>query len=685
MNKKNLWIAILILVLAGLSCQFLLPEETPTPAATPLMESTVTPTRRIEPAATTAALATPTRPASAAPGSPLPSGLIRDPVTDADRATVLALAQSKPAVRDLRDLAIRLEGVPASTPKVACTASPNYAVGTTHTFSVQNQSTMETFDVKATLRYKNQVAYMWVADGVNASDAAIKQAADYFADKIYPTDRTLLGTEASPGIDCDPHISILNTPGMGGAAGYVASKDEVTKAVRLDSNEMEMFYMNTDAFTIGSREYLGTAAHEFQHIISDNIHKNLDTWMNEGFSDLAIYLNGFSDPGHAQAYLAAPDTQLDAWAELDQSIPHYGESFLFLTYFYGRFGAEATRLLLANPKHGLEAIDDVLAALGKPGMTADDFFADWEIANYLNDPTVAGGQYAYKDLIFNKPRVERTINRFPFTLDGAVNHYGMEYSILQGQRDVTVSFYGSTKARLVGVDPPDGKLMWYSGRGDNSDFTLTREFDLGGVSSATLKFSTWYTTEENWDYFYIEASTDGGKTWKILQAPGSTNTNPSGNNYGWALTGKSGMPALSKQPAKWIEPSVDLSEFAGKKILLRFEYIADEALNYEGVALQDIRIPEINYTYNADSGDGGWQAQGFVLTNNLLPERYTIQLISFGPDGKPKVERLALADDQTGQWNVPLSQFKSAVLVLSALARTTTEPAPYQLQITESK
>jgi len=671
MQKRHLWIALVALTLALLSCQFLLPDTTPIPVATPIAESTAAATRRAEPTATSPALAT--------PSSPLPSGLIRDPVTDADRATVLALAQSKPAVRDLRDLAVRLEGVPADTPKVACTTSPNYAVGATHTFSVQNQSTMETFDVKATLRYKNQVVYMWVADGVKAGDAAIKQAADYFADKIYPTDRALLGIEASPGIDCDPHISILNTPGMGGAAGYVAGKDEVTQVVRPDSNEMEMFYMNTDDLAIGSTEYLATAAHEFQHIISDNVHKNLDTWMNEGFSDLAIYLNRFGVTGHAQAYLATPDTQLDAWAELDQAIPHYGESFLFLTHFYDRFGAEATRRLLADPKHGLEAMDGVLATFGKPGMTADDFFADWEIANYLNDSTVAGGQYAYKDLRFNKPRVERTINRFPFALDSAVNHYGTDYFILQGQRDVTVDLIGSTEARLVGADPPDGKLMWYSGRGDNSDFTLTREFDLAGVSSATLKFSTWYSTEEDWDYFYVEASADGGKTWKILKVPGSTNTNPSGNNYGWALTGKSG----GQQPAQWIEPSVDLSEFAGKKILLRFEYITDDALNYEGVALQDIRLPEINYAFNADSGDGGWQAQGFVRIINREPEKYTVQLISFGSDGRPRVERLPLADDQTGHWSVSLSQVRNAVLALTALARTTTEPAPYQLKISD--
>jgi hypothetical protein len=670
MKKRHQWIAIVALALALLSCQFLLPDTTPTPPAAPFVESTTATRRR--------AGRNPSRTHDASTAaSPTPFALPpAEPRTDADRATAQSLAQSKPAIRDLRALAIRLKGVPANTPEIACTSSPVYAVGTRRTFQVMNQTTLQNSEVTATLRYKNNVTYMWVADGVNASDPAIKQAADKFADKIYPTDRMLLGTEASPGIDCDPHISILNTPGMGGAAGYVTGKDEVTKAVRPDSNEMEMFYMNTEGLPIGSTVYQSTAAHEFQHIISSNVHKNLDTWMNEGFSDLASYLNGFGDLRHAQAYLAAPNTQLNAWAELEQSIPHYGESFLFLTYFYDRFGAEATRRLLANPKHGLEAMDDVLATI-QPGMTADDLFADWQIAIYLNDPTVASGQYAYKDIKFNKPRVTRTIDQFPSTLDGTVNHYGTAYFILQGQRDVTVNLVGSTKARLVGADPPGGKMMWYSGRGDTSDFTLTREFDLTGQPAATLKFSTWFDIEEDWDYFYVEASTDGGKTWKIIKLPVSRDTNPSGNSYGWAATGKSG----GRQQAAWIEQSVDLKEVAGRKILLRFEYITDDALNMPGVAIQDISIPEINYTYTADSGDGGWQAQGFVLTNNLLPERYSVQLISYGPDGKPKVERLPLAEDQTGRWNVPLSRLKNSVLVLSALTRTTTEPAPYQLSI----
>ncbi len=663
MKKHHLWIAIVALALAALSCQFLLPDETPsippsTRQASPPMATSLVPVT---------------------PGSPLPSGLIRAPVTEADRSTAKAIAQANPGIRDLRDLAIRLKGVAADTPEIACTSSPDYPVGTTRTFEAQNQSTNASFQVKTTLRYKNDVVYIWVAEKVQADDAKIKQAADFFAEKIYPTNRALLGSERTPGIDCDPHISILNTPGLGGAAGYVAGKDAVTKAVRPDSNEMEMFYMNTDAFGgVGGTSYLSTLAHEFQHVIAGNTHKNLDTWMNEGFSDLAIYLNGFDVGRHSQAFLAAPNTQLNAWDELARSVPHYGASYLFVTYFYSRFGADGTKTLIADQNNGLTAIDNTLAKT-KPGMTADDLFADWQIANYLNDPQVASGQFAYKDLKFNKPKVERTIDQFPFTADSAVNHYGSQYFILKGQRDVTVSFTGATKARLIGAEPRGGQTMWYSGRGDDSVFSLSREFDLASAPSATLKFWTWFDIEKDWDYFYVEVSTDG-KTWKILETPGSTDTNPNGNSYGWARTGKSGG---KKDAAEWIEASVDLKEYTGKKILLRFEYITDDALNYPGVALGEIRLPEINYAYNADSGEGGWKAQGFIRTNNLTPEKYSVQLISFGADGATQVKRLPLADDQTGQWQVPLSQLKNAVLALSALARTTTEPAPYRLTISD--
>ena len=40
---------------------------------------------------------------------------------------------------------------------------------------------------------------------------------------------------------------------------------------------------------------------------------------------------------------------------------------------------------------------------------------------------------------------------------------------------------------------------------------------------------------------------------------------------------------------------VDLSQFAGQKVQIRFEYITDAAVNGEGFLLDDVQIDAINY------------------------------------------------------------------------------------------
>jgi len=45
----------------------------------------------------------------------------------------------------------------------------------------------------------------------------------------------------------------------------------------------------------------------------------------------------------------------------------------------------------------------------------------------------------------------------------------------------------------------------------------------------------------------------------------------------------------------WIEESVDLSDYSGKKIWLRFEYVTDAAVNGEGFFLDDVSVDAIGY------------------------------------------------------------------------------------------
>jgi hypothetical protein len=239
--------------------------------------------------------------------------------------------------------------------------------------------------------------------------------------------------------------------------------------------------------------------------------------------------------------------------------------------------------------------------------------------------------------------------------------------------------------KLVPNDPHSGKYFWWSNRGDSSDTTLTRAFDLAGLSQATLKVWLWYDVEEDWDYAYIEVSTDGGQTWDILKGQYTTDTNPNGNSFGHAYTGKSGP--VDEAP-DWVEEEIDLTPYVGRKILLRFEYVTDDAVNHAGFCVDDIAIPELGYFHDADTSaelstgsNEQWVAEGFIRTDNILRQWFLVQLIELGPD--VKVRRMELDEAQTGRLVVEGlgREVERAVLVVSGLAPVTTELASYEYSI----
>jgi bacillopeptidase F (M6 metalloprotease family) len=103
-----------------------------------------------------------------------------------------------------------------------------------------------------------------------------------------------------------------------------------------------------------------------------------------------------------------------------------------------------------------------------------------------------------------------------------------------------------------------------------------------------------------------------------LITPSGTGEDPSGNSYGWGYNGVSGG---------WIEESVDLSIYAGKIVQLRFEYVTDAAVNGEGLLLDDISIEAVNTTTDFETDEGGWQPQGFVRVQNVLPQTFRLAWI----------------------------------------------------------
>lgn len=430
---------------------------------------------------------------------------------------------------------------------------------------------------------------------------------------------------------------------------------------------------------LGDEYTYGTLAHEFVHMIQFPTDRNDQSWLTEGFAVVGAFLNGYSVGGWDWAYAGEPDLQLNDWnAEPGTNGPHYGQSFLYLTYFLDRFGEEATKDVNTNPENGLTSIDDTLARMnitdpqtGKV-ITADDVFMDWAATMFLLDGNVGDGRYTYHNYP-DAPQTQETeqVSTCPSSvMDRTVNQYGIDYIKFDCSGDHTIHFSGSTVAGLLPADPASGDYVFWSNKGDESDMTLTREFDFTGASSPIkISYKTWYNIEEEWDYLYLEVSTDG-KNWEILKTPSGTDSNPSGNAYGWGYTGSSGG---------WITEEVDLSEYAGKKVQLRFEYVTDAAVNEEGLMLDDISIDAIDYKSDFETDDGGWVAAGFARLKNVLPQTYRLTLIVKGDT--TTVTNIEVAADQTADIPLSLNSGEEAILIVTGTTRFTTIAAPYQIEV----
>jgi immune inhibitor A len=577
---------------------------------------------------------------------------------------------------DLRDLATRLKGI-QNIPETVLDPDAPYEIGAKKNFWVLNNDTHESEQITATLRYKTDHMYFWAENGADYNDSDMRDLIDEFETKIYPTDRNFFGSEWTPGIDNDPHIYLVYAEKLGSnIAGYFSSADEVPPQAHQYSNAHEAFMVATSQ-DLGYVYTYGVLAHEFQHMIHWYQDKNEESWLNEGLAELAVYLNGYGAGDKAFLYAYEPDTMLTDWpTDPNTRDVHYGVSFMFVKYFLDRFGEQATQAVVASQKNGLESMDEVLKTLDiRDPLTGDliqanDVFADWAAANFIQDPDVGDGRYAYKDYS-DVPKFEATDQLK--SCDGnwnnySVNQYGVDYIQITCRGKFSFNFEGLTEVGVLPEDPYQGIRAFWSNKGDESDMTLTQQFDFTSVTGPLeISYWTWYDLEEDYDYVYLLASEDG-ESWEILKTPHCTTDNPSGNSYGCGYNAQSNG---------WIEETVDLSKFAGKKVFLRFEYVTDTAVTAEGFMLDEIKIPAINYSTDFEKDNGGWIPAGFVRIDNQLPQTYSVSIIHLGD--QVKVERLELNPDQVTIVDLNLSD--DAIIVVGGTTRFTRQQAVYRIKL----
>ena len=503
---------------------------------------------------------------------------------------------TRPPDRDLEELATRLRGVTASDPSPA-TAAP-LSQGAQDTFWITDLDDGSAHSIAATLHVVSDNAYWFVENDVDFDQQGLEEAAQIFESRVRPAVVRTFGDIRNPGIDGDPRLFVLHSK-LNGAAGYFGSADAFPANVHPHSNEREIIYMDIETLPPGTDLYMAVIAHEFQHAVHFNHDTGEESWVNEGLSELASEVAGYRLQS-PRAFLVRPDTQLNFWAdESYDRIPHYGASALFFRYLAQRVGGHRNLTdLITEPLDGIEGVDFFLS---QHGLTFLEVFADWVIANYLD---AKDERFGYQDhnLTVLPDRTLRPNNVVQATQPQFSARY---HKIDLSSSDGVLTFKGDTSVRQVGSDCEIGALCWWSGRGDGIDTMLTRELDLTGLDEATLEFMVWYEIEEGWDYAYVEASDDDGRTWHILEGRHTTTDNPSGNAYGPGYTGSSD---------EWLQESIDLTPFAGGSVLLRFEYVTDDAVYLDGLLIDDLSIPELDLDLSSRLRLPG------TLTDSALPD-----------------------------------------------------------------
>ena len=570
-----------------------------------------------------------------------------------------------PPERDLYELARSLFKIGEEMPRVVNPDLVSLEQGRVDSFWLTDAISKDVFSIDATLRLVSDHAYWYVESRLGVSDEDLERAAREFEESTYPKITSAFGTEWVPGVDNDPRITILtaNIPGLG---GYYSSMDEYPTFVHQFSNQREMVYIS-GSIPVGSRGHSGVLAHELHHAVLWNADPSEETWVAEGLAEYAAQEAGFHT-GHQPALLGNPTASLVNWPVSGGRTVYYAAGYLFFRYFASHYSQGDLRPLMTQPLDGIDGINAYLTDLGYT-ETFDEIFGDWTVANYLD---LADGKYGYPQDEFDPPRPRR-INDYE-AFESSLPQYAAEYFAVDITRgDVTIDFEGERHASLLAVNDPEVSC-WWSNRGDSISSTLTRRLDLSGVDEATLEYRVWFGIEEGWDYGYLQVSTDNGKTWDIIEAPGTSPANPVGNSFGPGYTGFSG---------RWLDETVDLGAYAGKQVLLRFHYVTDAALNGIGLCVDDVSVPQIGFYDDGAQGDNGWEAEGFVLTDNRVPQSFAVYAIEIGADAK--VTKIDLDDANRGSLNVSrLEDLAELVIVVAAMAPAAIDRAHYSLALSQA-
>ena len=215
--------------------------------------------------------------------------------------------------------------------------------------------------------------------------------------------------------------------------------------------------------------------------------------------------------------------------------------------------------VFTNPEH-LQNINDSLLITLQPGLQQG------ELINYI--VATNNGSYTHYDTItriYGQPVVA----------------YANSCSAISG---FTNAGWGISPTQFVSAggsltDSPSG---FYP---DNSTETVTTSsfINLSDALAATLSFNAKWDIEKGYDFVELMVSTDG------------TNYSPICGKY--TVEGSDfqtgGLPLYDGRQLEWVKENIDLSDYLGQNIKLRFKLTSDGWVNADGFYVDDLEVLKI--------------------------------------------------------------------------------------------
>jgi hypothetical protein len=334
---------------------------------------------------------------------------------------------------------------------------------------------------------------------------------------ILENNRALFGE--APNVDQSGKVQflvyeILDENDNSNTGGYFAPINlSLTNA---NSNKADVLYVNSIWVYNAARNRIKLAvlAHEDQHLIHAN-YGFLNTFQNEGQSELASIANGYPFRGTAQLALSSElNIPLYRWRDAEFVGLDYNRAALFHEYIQERVGFEKAASITRATSSGRTAYQN---ALSTDGINFSDFLVDFHTATLLNDTSIE------QRFGFSRPgRSNFTVTGFhqlyaPVLMDSegesTVEYGGAEYVSWSGVKNFSLDVESSVNIsqRLVMkhynsndyqiVDLNDGNHEF---AGEYESVTLISVKNAVSIGSEIDNPPSPYTYSSKWDPLPIQ-------------------------------------------------------------------------------------------------------------------------------------------------------------------------------------